>query len=65
VIAVMNADGSGLTRLVATSGFASPTWSPDGQVIAFSSPSGIEWVSADGSARGRILSDGKSPAWRR
>ena len=66
VIAVMNADGSAPTRLLvtSTSGLAHPTWSPDGQVIAFGSPNGIEWVSADGSARGRIISDGYSPAWR-
>jgi hypothetical protein len=64
VISVMNANGSGLTRLAATSGFARPTWSPDGQLIAFASPNGIEWVSADGSRRGRILGDGHSPAWR-
>jgi Tol biopolymer transport system component len=64
VIGVMNADGSGPTRLLATSGYAHPTWSLDGQVIAFGSPSGIEWVSADGSARGLIVANGHSPAWR-
>jgi Tol biopolymer transport system component len=51
-------------RLAAASGFASPTWSPDGQVIAFASSNAIEWVSADGSQRGRIIADGHSPAWR-
>ena len=64
VIAVMNADGSGLVRLVAASGFASPTWSPDGQVIAFASSNTIEWVSVDASRRGRIIGGGHSPAWR-
>ena len=63
-VAVMNADGSGLTQLAATSGTAHPTWSPDGQVIAFASGGSIEWVSADGSRRGQIIADGSSPAWR-
>jgi PKD repeat protein len=64
VITVMNADGSGLSRLVATSGHAGPTWSADGQLIVFGSRNGIEWVSADGSARGLIISNGYSPEWR-
>lgn len=62
-IAVMNADGSGIVRLAAAS-YGHPTWSPDGQVIAFQSSNVIEWVSADGSQRGRIIADGQSPAWR-
>jgi Tol biopolymer transport system component len=80
VITVMNTDGSGAVRLVAASGFARPAWSPDGQVIAFASSyavkfstqsanvlnlrGAIEWVSADGSQRGRIIENGHSPAWR-
>ena len=63
-ISVMRADGSGIQHLVATSGFASPTWSPDGRVIAFGSGSAIDWVAADGSQRGRIIDNGSSPAWR-
>ena len=63
-VAVMNADGSSSMRLVATRGFSSPTWSRDGQVIAFGSGSDIEWVSADGRQRGRIVTNGHSPAWR-
>jgi WD40-like Beta Propeller Repeat len=35
-ILVANADGSGQRGLTRTSGFAVPTWSPDGQMIAFS-----------------------------
>ncbi|HET8635042.1 MAG TPA: PKD domain-containing protein [Gemmatimonadales bacterium] len=63
-IAVMNADGSGLSRLTTTSGLAHPTWSPDGQTIAFANGSTIEWISSDGSQRGRIIENGTSPAWR-
>ena len=63
-IALMNADGSGHVRVAVASGFAHPTWSPDGQIIAFASGGSIEWVSADGSQRGRIIADGTSPAWR-
>jgi PKD repeat protein len=63
-VSVMSADGSGIGRLVAATGFAGPTWSPDGQVIAFASSNAIEWVSADGRQRGRIIADGHSPAWR-
>ncbi len=75
VIAVMKEDGSDTNRLLATNGFVHPTWShdagfvhpvwsPDGQVIAFGSHRGIEWVAADGSARGLIISNGHSPSWR-
>jgi Tol biopolymer transport system component len=60
----MSADGSGIVGLTGASGFASPTWSPDGQVIAYASANAIEWVSADGSLRGRIIDNGHSPAWR-
>lgn len=63
-VAVMNADGSGLTQLTRAIGYAHPTWSPDGQTIAFESANTIEWVSADGSQRGRIIDNGTSPAWR-
>jgi len=63
-ITVMNADGTGLVHLAVASGFAHPTWSPDGQIIAFASANSIQWVSADGSQRGRIIENGTSPAWR-
>lgn len=63
-VAMMNADGSNSTHLVATRGISSPTWSRDGQVIAFGSGTDIEWVSADGRQRGRLVTNGHSPAWR-
>jgi Tol biopolymer transport system component len=60
----MNADGSDLVRVAGASGYAAPTWSPDGRTIAFASAGSIEWVSADGGERGRIIANGTSPAWR-
>lgn len=63
-IRVMNADGSGLMELTKANGYAHPTWSPDGQTIAFANGNAIEWISADGSQRGRIIENGASPAWR-
>jgi Tol biopolymer transport system component len=69
-VAVMDADGSGLVELAATSGFAFPTWSPDGRTIVFSSASchgcasSIRFVQADGSGQGTIVEGGQSPAWR-
>jgi PKD repeat protein len=63
-VSTMNADGSDMIPLVAAGGFPDPTWSPDGQVIAYTSANAIEWISADGSQRGRIVDDGSSPSWR-
>jgi Tol biopolymer transport system component len=63
-IAVMNADGSGLTTLASARGMAEPTWSPDGRTIAYSTAGTIVWITADGGERGIIVADGYSPAWR-
>ena len=63
-ITVMNADGTGLMHVAVASGYAHPTWSPDGQTIAFANGSTIEWISSDGSQRGRIIENGTGPAWR-
>jgi Tol biopolymer transport system component len=63
-IVVRNRDGSGLTGVTMATGYAHPTWSPDGRFIAFASENSIEWVSVDGSRRGRIIANGMSPAWR-
>ena len=63
-IAVRRPDGSGLIGVTMATGYAHPTWSPDGRIIAFTSENSIDWVSADGSQRGRIIANGTSPAWR-
>ena len=63
-IAVRRPDGSGLIGVTMATGYAHPTWSPDGRIIAFTSENSIDWVSADGSQRGRIIDNGSSPAWR-
>lgn len=70
VIAIGNADGSGLKILAQTSGYARPTWSPDSSMIAFSSRAcgtcegELRYVTADGIESGVIFSNGHSPAWR-
>jgi hypothetical protein len=63
-VAVMNADGSGFTQLALTTGMPHATWSPDGELIVFASAGSIEWVSVDGSQRGRVIANGSGPAWR-
>ena len=71
-IHVMNADGSGVTRLAYQSGLSfdqSPSWSPDSQRIAFVSfrdgNAEIYVMYADGSVPTRLTdgSDNFSPAW--
>jgi hypothetical protein len=63
-LAVMNADGTGERVLARTRGSAGSAWSPDGRTIAFANGGNVEWISADGSARGIIVENGVAPAWR-
>jgi len=67
-LAVMNADGTGRTPLISAATWAKSSWSPDGQVIAFTSGAtnalNVSWVAADGSASGLIVSNGWNPSWR-
>jgi dipeptidyl aminopeptidase/acylaminoacyl peptidase len=68
-LCTMNADGSGLTRLVPASASTKSSWSADGRRIAFSSGSAtarkVAWVGADGSGFGTIVTDGWDPNWQR
>ena len=61
-IAVVNADGSGLTSLTSGPADRNPSWSPDGTRIVFSSDSGTYLMDPDGSRQTR-LADGFLPAW--
>jgi TolB protein len=67
-VGVMNRDGSGLKPLIGAAPWSRSSWSPDGTAIAFASGSGdasdVSWVSADGSAQGTIVTDGRNPAWQ-
>ena len=77
-LAVMNADGTGRRPLIAACSecgavisvnkLTKSSWSPDGQVIAFTSGTtnalNVSWVAADGSASGLIVSNGWNPSWR-
>ena len=59
------ADGSGVTRLTDTDAhYSDPTWSPDGEKIAFSGEGGGIFVmnAADGSGVTR-LTEGGDPTW--
>ncbi|HVH08461.1 MAG TPA: PKD domain-containing protein [Gemmatimonadales bacterium] len=63
-IYVMNADGSGVTRLTNDAGTdIEPAWSPDGARIAFYSTgdSSIDVVNADGTGLSRLLIMSKGP----
>lgn len=69
-LGLVKVDGSGFTPLIAfAEGWSKCSWSPDGSKIAYASgKSGVQdilWVSADGSARGTIISNGRSPDWQR
>jgi Tol biopolymer transport system component len=63
-IHIMNANGTGVLHLAVTSGFSRTAWSTDGRTILFEHYGSLAWVRADGSARGIIIGQGSSPAWR-
>ena len=63
-ILVMNADGSAQTQLTSGGGNAYPTWSPDGNLIAFAR-GGICVMDADGSNLTRLTNGaGDEPDWQ-
>jgi Tol biopolymer transport system component len=74
-IGVMNATGSGFRLLPATDGVSdgshagTPSWSPDGMMIAYASCGddgcNVWWIKADGSARGEIVRNARHPDWQR
>jgi Tol biopolymer transport system component len=61
-IYVMNADGSGVTRLTSTYAIT-PVWSPDGARIAFVNSAGISVMNADGSGVTSLHQSGHLDGW--
>ena len=63
-IGLMNSDGSRLTFLAPAAIRTRTSWSPDGQRIAYTSPTGdIVWITADASASGTIIINGSNADW--
>jgi Tol biopolymer transport system component len=65
LLTVVNVDGSDYREIAEMRGMGSPTWSANGQVIAFTVSDYIGWIRPDGAlARGTIVADGSEAAWR-
>ncbi len=65
---VMNADGSGQTRLTTTGRttgvYLQPAWSPDGSRIAFNLAQGdLYLINPDGTGLSQLVPNGRHPAW--
>jgi len=75
-IGVMDVNGSNLKILTGTAGTSAsdlyagtPSWSPDGTIIAYSTCNGgrcdIRWIKVDGSEYGDIVRNAMHPDWQR
>jgi len=63
-LGVMDVDGSNLRSLAPAAAWTRSSWSPDGQLIVYTSPSmDVAWITADGSASGTILANGSNADW--
>jgi Tol biopolymer transport system component len=63
-LGVMDADGSHLRSLAPAAPWTRSSWSPDGQLIVYTSPSkDVAWTNADGSASGTIIANGWDADW--
>jgi Tol biopolymer transport system component len=61
---VMDADGSGKTRLTdGTTSASNPAWSPDGARIAFGRSGDVWTMAADGTDQERFVEDGSAPEY--